>query len=296
MPRTPEITLVTKFGSKSIGTPDGEPRVETIDQNAAELARARDSGLLVVMVSSGAELFGGKLVLTPGHREYLSKRKKQIHNKYRNNEAEQEKRVRELNLSVTHHIHRVGQKRLMEVWESSFDRYGIPVLSELLDGERRDLSEEIRMAEESGAIMIFNGHGSLGKAGDNDLNLPDVVDWVAPDVDEEDEDPEDPITKLHVLGLTDPGTRGLLTRSARTIKVYRGGTLNRLDHPDKVISKGGPESKALAFFAIKERHPHQSRVGISANRGRGTIANFLEEGRADTIIELRKNRQMRRAA
>ena len=177
--------LAVKFGSMSIATSDGEPRIDKIKAHARDIALVREeSGAQVIIVSSGARVFGQRILGTPEYEEILNEDTRDIQRDYSTDVKELRRKLKKLELSNRRHTHRVGQKRLVEIWGNAFAEHGVIVTPELLiDDKDRGLELDLKHAVRNNEIPILNGHGSMepdGKMRDNDRVLEYVVDLVNP--------------------------------------------------------------------------------------------------------------------
>jgi glutamate 5-kinase len=204
-------TVVVKIGTSSVTTPTGRVDTDAIDKLASEVAEARRSGRLVVVVSSGA-IAAGWSALAPD-------------------------RPRPSDLATLQAVAAVGQHRLMQVWSESLDRHGLTagqVLLAPLDFVHRSqylhARQTLSRLLELGVVPVVNENDAVAdeeiRFGDNDRLAALVAHLVR--------------AELLVL-LTD--TAGLLTEDPR--RTDAGSLIEEVVEIDHELERiaGGPGSE-----------------------------------------------------
>jgi glutamate 5-kinase len=214
----PIQTVVVKLGTQSLSTRDGQLDVGYLSTIAKQVARLKERGIRVTLVSSGA--------IGAGLRELkLSSRP--------------------TDLAQLQAVAAVGQRKLMDGWADAFEPFGISVAQLLLTREDIDsrtrflnLRNTIHATHELGAIPIINENDTISTDelvkitfGDNDILAGMVAGALRADL-------------LVLLTVVD----GILDASGKSVRLVESlEDAQQLVRAEKsVLGKGGMNSKLEA--------------------------------------------------
>lgn len=217
-------SVVVKLGTQVLSTSDARLDTAYVASIAQQIARLRQRGTNVTIVSSGAVGAGLRELKLP---------------------------KRPTDLAKLQAVAAVGQRRLMDVWADAFEPFGLPVAQILLTREDIDkrarflnLRNTIHAAHEMGTVPVINENDTISTDelikitfGDNDILAALVASALRADL-------------LILLSVVD----GVMDNSGKPVRLVSelGRAIDHVRSDKSPLGKGGMPSKFEAARIVTD--------------------------------------------